>query len=623
MRSFLGHVRRRAGRALAGGLMLAALASAAPAQENVITAHGISVFGELKYPEGFAHLDYVNPDAPKGGEMSVWASGGFDTINPYSIKGRAAGLSSIFFETLLEGTADEVDSAYGLLAESLEYPEDRSWVIFNIRPEAHFSDGTPVTAEDVVFSYETLRDKGLASFRAIIQKQVDRAEVLGPLRVKYTFKTGIPTRDLPLSVGGLPVFQKKYFVDNAIDFEETTLIPAVGSGPYLLDSMKDGQTITYRRDPNWWGADLPLNRGRYNFETIRIVYYTDYAVAFEGFKAGTYTFRVEASSLYWATGYDFPAVDKGWVVKRALPDGSLAPSQAFVFNLRRAQFQDPRVRQAIGMMFNFEWSNKTLFYGVYQRVNSFWDNSDMAASGLPSAEELAILEPMADILPPGVLTEPAVMAPVSGERQLDRGNLRAASAILDEAGWTVGADGLRRNAQGQTLSLEIINESQTFDRVILPFVENLRRLGVDAKLTRIDDAQMTQRERSFNYDMIVANFPMSLTPGAGLKQYFGSETKETSTFNTPGYGSEAVDRLIEVVEAARTRDELKVAVRALDRVLRAERFWIPQWFNANHLVAYYDMFEHPDPLPPFALGNLDFWWYNADKAAALRAAGAL
>ncbi|MGB8621217.1 MAG: extracellular solute-binding protein, partial [Paracoccaceae bacterium] len=509
------------------------------------------------------------------------------------------------------------------LAESLEYPEDRSWVIFNIRPEARFSDGTPVTAEDVVFSYEQFLNKGLPSYRAVLARQVESAEVLSPLRVKFTFKDGVTTRDLPQMVGGLSIFSKADFEAHKSDLEESTLDPFVGSGPYVLDKLDVGRRIVYKRNPDYWGADLPINVGRNNFDSIRVEYYADYNAAFEGFKAGSYTFRNEASSKIWATGYDFPAVQNGWVKKVELNDGSLATGQSFVFNLRRPQFQDPRVREAIGLMFNFEWSNETLFYGLYARINSFWENSYLAASGKPSQAELEILKPLADLLPPGVLEDEAVMAPSSSDRQLDRRNLRKASALLDEAGWKVGDDGMRRNAQGELLRVEFLNDSQTFDRVITPFVENLQRLGVAAKLTRVDDAQATNRERSHDFDIITAQFPMNYEPGNGLEQYFGSESADNSVFNPMGLKSEAVDKLITKVVDATTKEDLVVRVKALDRVLRAERFWVPQWFKDKHTVAYYDMYEHPDPLPPYSLGNLDFWWYNADKAAKLRAAGAL
>ena len=605
------------------GLVLpAALTLAAPANADVITSHGISTFGELKYEAGFPHLDYVNPDAPKGGEISVWGFGSFDSMHPYTTKGRSGQLSSIFFESLLEGTADEPDSVYGLVAESLEYPEDRSHVIFNMRPEARFSDGSPLTADDVVFSYEILRDKGLPSFRAVIQKQVESAEALGPHRVKFTFKEGEPTRDLPQTVGGLPIFSKAYYEASGADFEASTLTPGIGSGPYVLDSLEVGQQIVYRRNPDYWGKDLPINKGRHNFDRIRIEYFADYNSAFEGFKAGNYTYRTEASSKIWATGYDFPAIQNGWAKKDTPPDGTLASGQSFVFNLRRDKFQDKRVRQAIGMMFNFEWSNKTLFYGIYERIDSFWENSYLKAEGAPTEGELAFLRPLADKLPEGVLDGPVVMAPASSERQLDRKNLRRASAMLDEAGWPVGDDGMRRNAAGETLQVEILNDSQAFDRVINPYIENLRALGVDAVHTRIDNAQMTERERSFNFDMVVGNFRTALTPGSELEQYFGSESAEFSIFNLAGFGSEAVDSLIDSVTAAEDRTTLDDATRALDRVLRAEVFWVPQWFKNTHTVAYYDMYRYPENLPPYALGTLDFWWFDQAAHDKLKAAGA-
>ena len=623
MRSFLSRSHLSLPRRMAVTTAIClAVATSLPASADVITAHGISTFGELKYGADFQHLDYVNPDAPKGGEISLWGFGSFDSMHPYSTKGRSGQYSSIFFESLLEGASDEPDSVYGLVAESLEYPEDRSEVIFNMRPEARFSDGSPLTAADVVFSYEVLRDKGLPSFRAVIEKQIESAEALGPHRVKFTFKDGVPTRDLPQTVGGLPIFSKAYYETSGADFEESTLTPAIGSGPYVLESIDVGQQIIYKRNPDYWGKDLPINKGRHNFDTIRIEYFADYNSAFEGFKAGTYTFRSEASSKIWATAYDFPAIEKGWAVKDTPPDGTLASGQSFLFNLRRERFQDIRVRKAIGMMFNFEWSNKTLFYGIYARMQSYWENSYLKASGMPQAGELAFLTPLADILPQGVLDSPAVTPPISSERQLDRKKLRAASALLDEAGWPVGDDGMRRNAAGDTLKLEFLNDSQSFDRVINPFVENLRKLGVDAVHTRVDNAQATERERNFHFDIVTGNFRTSLTSGAGLKQYFGSETADISIFNLAGYKSEAADRLIENVIAAEDRETLNDATRALDRVLRAEVFWVPQWFRNTHNIAYYDMYRYPDTLPPYALGVLDFWWLDQDAYARLKAEGA-
>ncbi|WP_299359555.1 extracellular solute-binding protein [uncultured Paracoccus sp.] len=602
-------------------------AQAAPADEATIVAHGVSVFGELKLPADFPHLAYVNPDAPKGGEISEWAAGGFDSYNPFTIKGRGAALSTVMLESLLTGTADEVGAAYCLLCETIEYPESRDWVVFNLRPDARFSDGTPVTADDVLFSYEQLRDKGLSSFRTVLAQQVAGAEVLDDRRIRFTFTPDYPRRDVIQAVGGLPVFSQADFDRNDRDLSDSSSVPFVGSGPYVFDSADIGRTVVYRRNPDYWGRDLPINVGRHNFDRIRVEYFGDYETAFEAFKAGEYTFRNEASSIIWATRYNFPAFQNGHVVKEELPSGEVASGQAWVMNLRRPQFQDPRVREAIGLAFNFEWANETLFYGLYERVDSFWDNSPLEATGTPSADELAILEPLAADLPAGVLTDEAVTAPVSGPRQLDRQNLRKASALLDEAGWTIdpgSRDGMRRNANGETLRVELLNESQTFDRVLNPYVENLRALGIDAVHTRIDDAQMESRLRRHEFDMTNPSQPLGqdLIPGSGLQQFFGSASTD-DVFNAMGLANPAVDRLISLVEAATTQEELTTRVHALDRVLRALRFWVPQWYKPMHTVAYWDIFAHPDEQPPFALGELDFWWYDADKAQRLKEAGVL
>ena len=598
------------------------LVNIAHSDDHIIKSHGISTFGELKYEKDFTHLEYVNPNAPKGGEVSIWAFGSFDSMHPYTTKGRSGSLSSIFFESLLTGTSDEIDASYGLVAENIEYPEDRSWVIFNMRPEAKFSDGSPLTADDVLFSYELLKDKGLPSFRAVIEKEIEKVTIINKHKIKFDFKKGIPTRDLPASAGSLPIFSKKYYQTTGVNFEDSTLEPAVGSGPYTLEKMDVGQTIVYKRNPDYWGTNLPINKGRNNFDKIRIEYFADYNSAFEGFKGGSYTFRTEYMSKLWATGYDFPAIEKKWVTKKLLPNGDIAPGQSFIINLRRDKFSDVKVRKAIGLMFNFEWSNKTLFYDLYARINSFWENSDMAAIGKPSNEEIDILKEFESILPKNLINSEVAEVSVSSTKQLDRKNLRKASKLLDEAGWDVGNDGLRRNSNGDTLDIEILNDSQAFTRIIEPFIENLKSLGVNAKHTKIDNAQMTERERSFDFDIVTGNFPMSFTPGSGLKQYFGSETADVSIFNKAGIKDEAIDKLIQVVMAAKTREELKISVRALDRVLRSFYFWIPQWYKNVHTVAYYDFYEHPENLPPYDMGLLDFWWMNETKFSDLKEKGA-
>lgn len=612
------------------GLAVLALAgwavSAKAEDQKVIVSHGISTFGELKYPADFTP-DYVNPDAPKGGEISEWAFGTFDSMNPYSVKGVAGVASSIFYESILTGTADEIGSAYCLLCTTMEYPEDRSWVIFHLRPEVKFSDGTPMTADDVVFSFDILRTKGLSDFRTVFNEQVEGAVAIDAHTVKFSFKPGVPYRDLPAGMGGLPIFSKANYEAKKRDLEESSLEPFLGTAPYVLDKLVPSQTIVYRRNPDYWGKDLPINKGQNNFDTIRYEYFGDSAAAFEGFKGGAYTFRVENSSKTWATGYDFPKVTSGKVIKAELPNGDIANGQAFLFNLRREKFQDPRVREAIGLMFNFEWSNQTLFYGLYARINSVWENSQMAATGAPGDAEKALLQPLVDqgLEPASILTDDPVMAPASGDKQLDRGNLRKASALLDDAGWAVGDDGVRRNARGEKLTVELLNDNPAFDRIINPYVENLKALGVDALMTGVDPAQMEERTRppSYDFDIIVGNAGNSYEPGAELKQYYGSQTADQSTFNVMGLKSKAADILIDEAIAARTREDLDVVTRALDRVLRAERFWVPQWYKNVYTVAYYDMFEHPEKLPPHALGELSFWWFNADKAAALKAAGVL
>ena len=599
------------------------LASSLWAGSHSTKTHGYSFFGELNYPADFEHLAYVNPDAPKGGEISIWGFGTFDSMNPYSRKGRAAALASAPFESLLEGTADEVGASYGLLAESLEYPEDVSWVRFHIRPEARFSDGSAVTAQDVKFTYDLFLEQGLVSFRAVLGEFVKTVEVLDSKTVQYTFLPDSPLRDRIPTVGGLPVMSQAWFERTGARLDESRMEPAIGSGPYLLDGYEINRNVIYTRNPDYWGKDLPINRGRSNFDQIRVEYFADGNAAFEAFKAGAYTVRIENSSKTWATGYDFSALDDGYMIKKTLPDGGMATGQSFAMNLRKDKFSDPQVREALSLLFNFEWSNESLFYGQYARINSFWENSELAAEGMPTEGELALLNPLVNDLPKGILDEEAVMASVSGLRALDRKNLRLASKLLDEAGWLVGGDGLRRNSEGEVFTLEIIERSPAFDRVVLPYVDNLRAAGIDAKYERIDSAQFTDRKRNYDFDMLTTQHPMSLEPSSGLKQYFGSESSDVSVFNSAGVSNPAIDALIEHVISAENKAELKTSVKALDRALRSLRFWVPQWFNNTYRVAYWDMYEHPDEIPPFDLGYLDFWWYNSDKAEFLKSTGAL
>ncbi len=598
------------------------LALAVPAAADTTIAHGISAFGELKYPPDFPHFDYVNPDAPKGGTMSFRGTGAsqtFDSLNAFILKGEPAQGLDLIYDTLLTRAVDEPDAVYGLLAEKIEYPEDRSWVIFTLREGATFADGHPVTSEDVVFTLATLKEKGSPAIR-IDLKDVATATALSPREVRVDFAEGAQMRDLIANVGSYAILPAHYY--ETVPFEDSTLTPPLGSGPYVVTRADPGRSVLYCRNEDYWGADLPVNVGANNFDCIRYDYYADSTAAFEALKSGNYLFHEENFSAQWATGYDFPALSRGWVIREELPDARPSGAQGFWFNMRRAKFQDRRVREAIAMMFNFEWSDETLFYGLYDRTDSFWENSSMQAAGLPEGEELAVLEPFRDRLPASVFDEPAFTPPVSGMTSFDRGMARRASALLDEAGWEVGADGLRRNAAGETLRVEFLNNSPAFERIILPYVDNLRAIGVDATLNTIDPAQYEERQEVFDYDLVSGRFVLPLSPSVELRQLFASESAaEPGTYNLSGLADPVVDALIEEIIAAPDRDALEDRVRALDRVLRDRILWVPNWYKGTHWIAYWDVFGRPDEKPPYDRGT-DYWWWDADKADLLRRAGA-
>jgi microcin C transport system substrate-binding protein len=598
----------------------------ADGHDPVTVTHGYSNFDELVYPADFPHFNYVNPDAPKGGEISQWAQGTFDSFNMSTRKGTPAALATIGYESILMAAADDAYGAYCYLCTTMEYPQSRDWVIFNLRDDVTFSDGTGMTAEDLKFSFELYLEQGITEYREVYSRFIDSVEVMNPYKIKFTFTEDAPRRDVVTWVGGTSAFSKAWWEDTGARLDESTDAPFMGTGPYLLDTVDIGRQLVYRKDPNWWGADHPASIGRNNFETIRVEYFADSAAAFEGFKSGAYTFRSENSSKQWATGYDFPAVDNGWVKVEELPNGAIGSAQSFVFNLDNPTWQDPWVRDAVALMFNFEWSNESLFYGLYARVNSFWQNSDLEAKGTPTEGELAILQPLVEegLFDASILTDEVRMAAASStsQRPLDRGNLRRASALLDEAGWLAGDDGVRRK-DGQTLDAVFLQYSPQFDRIVNPMVENLKRLGVNASLERVDTSQYIERRRSGDFDLVNHTLTQGFEPGQQLRQWFGSETADDSSRNIMRLRSEGVDRVIDAVVAAEELADIQTAARAMDRVLRAEGFWIPQWFKDTHTVAYYDQYRFPDELPPFALGTLDFWWYDADAAAALNDAGAL
>src|SRR6056297_943368 len=488
---------------LAIGAVTAHAAFADEAQDQVIRSHGYSYYGELSYPPDYEHFYYVNPDAPKGGEISLYAPGTFDSMNPYSRKGRAGRYSWMVYESLLgdmpagggPAPADAYGEMYGLLAESLEYDEGKTWVIFNMRPEARFADGTPVTAHDVVFSHNLFLEQGLPSYAQAVSRRITGAEALDDHRVKFTFATDISRRSLIDQVGSTPVFPKAWYEENDARLDEPRLEAAPGSGPYQVAGYDVNRRVVYARNPDYWAKDLPINRGRHNFDRIRIEYFADDNAAFEAFKAGEYTFRAETNSKTWATGYDFPAVDKGWVTLDELPDGNPPTPNGIVFNLASEPLKDKRVRQAVALGFNFEWTNQSLQFGLFNQRHSFVQDTPLQAEGVPEGDELALLQSLGDVIPEAVLTEPAVRAHTSNvERLNDRRNLRRAMALLDEAGWAVGQDGKRRNAQGELLTLEFpipSSGSATLGAVVESFVSNLQLMGIDAQFENVDPSQYT------------------------------------------------------------------------------------------------------------------------------------
>jgi len=602
--------------ALALVLAFAGVAAPVRAESPVHSYYALSLLGEPKYPVDFKHFDFVNPDAPKGGEIKRAAMGSFDSFNPFIVKGDAAEGIGALFETLMTQSPDEADTAYGLLAQSVELPEDHSWVAFNLRPEARFQDGTPVTAEDVVFTFNILTTKGDPQY-ALYYAGVAKVEAVGPLKVKFTFKN-TTNRELPEILGQLPVLPEHYWKDKA--FDETTLVPPVGSGLYKVDSFEVGRYVSYRRDPNYWGAKLPVRIGRDNWDVIRFDYYKEPNVAQIAFLAGAYDFKQEISAKVWATGYDTPAAKDGRIVKEQIPYNIPSGMQCFVFNTRKAIFQDPRVREALGYAFDFEWDNKNLFFGQYVRTKSFFDNSELASSGLPSPEELKILEPFRGKIPDEVFTKAFTLPNTDGSGN-NRANLRQADALLNAAGWVI-KDGKRVNAKtGEALSFEILLDNPLLERVALPFSQSLKRLGVDARVRTVDSSQYVQRTQTFDFDMVVGAFGESLSPGNEQRFFWGSAAADSpGSPNLVGIKNPAIDALIEELVAAPTRQQLIYQTRALDRVLLWNYYVIPHFHLGAYRIAYWNRFSRPAVMPKYDLG-FDTWWIDPAKDKALTARG--
>lgn len=615
-RSLGGQMRRLLG-VRAGLTAFCALAFAAGLASPLSAEpkHGLSIFGDLKYPADFTHFDYVNPDAPKGGKASQIGTAGlttFDSFNAYILKGDAAQGMELVFDTLMARALDEPDAVYGLVASSADVAPDGLSVTFKLRPEAKFADGSPLTADDVVFSFDTIKAKGHPAF-AIPLKDVVSAEALDPQTVRYTFQ-GQLIRDLPISVATLPILSKAYYT--AHDFEKTTLEPPLGSGPYKIGDFKAGTYVTYVRREDYWGKDLPINRGQHNFDEVRYEYYRDRTLELENLLAGNFDFREEFTSKDWAGGYDKPAVKDGRVKLLTIPDERPSGAQGFFINTRRDKFKDVRVREALGLAFDFEWSNKNLFFGLYTRTGSYFENSDMKASGVPSPEELALLEPFRDKLPAAVFGE-AVSPPVTDGSGNNREQLRRASKLLAESGWTQTPQGLR-NAAGQPFSVEILIDSPSFERIVGPYLKNLKAIGIDATMRRVDAAQYERRLKDFDFDLTTQRYALRLTPGIELKTFWGSDAAKTNgSFNLAGIADPVLDQLIDHIVTAKSRAELVTATRAADRVLRAGYYWVPQWYKGAHNLAFWNKFGWPEVKPRYERGALDTWWYDSEKAKAL------
>lgn len=581
-----------------------AFAGTAIAAEGERTVHGLSLFGTLKYGPQFDRFDYANADAPKGGTLRLSAIGGFDSLNPFILKGKPAQGAGLIYDTLLKSSRDEPSSEYGLLAEKVEYPADFSWVIFNLRPEARWHDGKPVTPEDVIFTFNALTEKGAPHYRYYYANVV-KAEKVGTHAVRFEFDAP-GNRELPLIMGQLPVLPEHYWRER--DFAASTLEPPLGSGPYRIGKVEAGRYMTVERVADYWGNTLPVNIGANNFDEIRFDYYRDDTVALEAFKAGNFDVRIESSAKNWATAYDFAAVRRGKVKRAELTTKNAEPMQAFVLNTRRDKFADPKVRRAFNHAFDFEWANRNLFYDQYSRTMSYFQNSELAASGLPDSEELTLLEPFRDQLPPELFTTP-YQPPKTDGTGTNRKGLRTAQKLLADAGWRVHDGILTHQASSTPMVVEFLVVQPTFERVVAPYIQNLERLGMKASIRLVDPAQYQNRLDSFDYDIIIGSWRNSLSPGNEQREYWGSAAAERNgSRNLAGVKNPVVDAMIDKIIFAEDRHALVTASRALDRVLLWGHYVVPQWYTPVSRIAYWQGIQFPDPAPDYSIGFPELWW---------------
>lgn len=591
--------------ALLGGPALAA----DPA--DVATVHGLALYGDPALPEDFTRFPHANPEAPRGGSLVRSAIGSFNSTNPFIIRGTpATGLTEIY-DTLLTQNPDEPFSMYGLLAEGVRLDPERQWIEFDLHPEARFHDGEPVTAEDVVFSFETLTEKGQPFYRAYYADVID-VTALDESTVHFDLANS-ESRELPLIIGQLPILPAHYWQDR--DFEATTRDALLGSGPYRIGVVEPARRIVYERVDDYWGQELPVNRGRHNVDRLIYDYYRDQTVALEAFKAGNLDMRIETSARNWATAYDFPALEEGFVERLEVPDGQPAGMQAYVMNLRRDKFQDVRVREALNLAFDFEWLNRNLFYGAYQRTESYFANSEIAAEGLPSEAELALLEPHRESLPERVFEEPL---PIEHPEEM-RPRLARALELLNEAGYVVRNGVMTHPDSGEPLSLEVLLFDTQFERVVQPLLQNLAKIGIKGDIRIVDVNQYLNRLRQFDFDIIVGSFPQSANPGNEQRDFWTSEYADVpQSRNLIGLSDPVVDDLVDTLIAADSREALDTAARALDRVLRWGFYVIPQWHLGKTRIALWDKFGWQEPFPEYNL-DLAAWWVDPERGAEIEA----
>ncbi len=605
-------------RTLTHALAAALLLLATPLQAGVTLSHGFARFGELKYPSSFSHFDWVNPDAPKGGQLQLMALGSFDSLNPYILKGTSPISTGDFYQYgvselnaplmaghgLFDPSGDEPASSYGLVAESIQYADDLRWVVFNLRKQARFHDGQPITAADVEFSWRTLLEQGHPQYRSYL-KEVQRVDILGPLKVRFVFAAPANPQ-LLLNLGDLPVLPRHYWEQR--DFNQTRFEPPLGSGPYRITEVKPGRSLRFERVKNWWGKDLPVSVGKYNIDRIDVDFYRDRHVAFEAFKAGSFDLYIEHQAKNWATNYQFPALQRGEVIREQIPHQIPTPTQALFLNSRRAPLNDPQVREALGLLFDFEWTNRTLFNSAYQRTTSYFPNSPFSARDIPVGAEWLLLDPWREQLPDSLFTQPP-QVPVTDGRGIPRQHLSRALNLLHQAGWKSSRSGLK-NGKGQPFRLEIMLVNPSLERVLQPYVQTLRSVGIEARLRTVDRAQFKQRLDAFDFDITLLVLPQSLTPGPDQWSYFhSSQAHVRGSKNYAGVQDPVVDALLEAVQQAHTQNELEAAMQALDRVLLHQHYVIPNWYINHHRVAWRTRLKHPQ-IPPYTLG-LRAWWLDS------------